>query len=252
MQIDSEKNQKKKITKKDVIYLVIIALLVIAVVTVSVLWGVSAHKEKGADSSSYYDRKCASFAVQNTNLSKGQIVFIGDSITDLFPLDAYFSDLPLATYNRGIGGDVTAGVLARMQLCLYDLAPTKIVLLIGINDINSGVPTERIVLNYRKILQGIRTNLPTTAVYCLSILPMNETVIAYGVNLDAALARTKEINQSISSFTTEFGYTYVDLFSSVADENERLIAGYSDDGLHLNANGFAVWANVIKPYLQGN
>jgi len=250
MQIDSEKNQKKKITKKDVIYLVIIALLVIAVVTISVLWGISRSKDKES-APSYYDKKCASFAVQNTNLSRGQIVFIGDSITDLFPLDGYFQDLPLATYNRGISGDMTAGVLARLQVSLYDLAPSKIVLLIGINDINFGVPTETTIRNYHTILGEIKAHLPTTAVYCLSILPMNETVIAYGVNLDAALARTKEINHSISSFTTEFGYTYVDLFSSVADENERLIAGYSDDGLHLNANGFAVWANVIKPHLQG-
>ena len=239
-----------KPTKKDVIYWIIIGVLVIAIVTVSVLWGVSAKKGNGSEAPSYYETKCASFAVQNTNLSKGQIVFIGDSITDLYPLDQYYSDLPLATYNRGIGGDVTAGVLARLKLCLYDVAPSKIVLLIGINDINSGVPSDTIVQNYATILQSIKENLPTTQVFCLSVLPMNKTVEAYGVDLAAATARIKALNDSILTLAGRQGYTYVELFSHLADENEELFASCSNDGLHLNANGFAIWTNVLKPYLE--
>ena len=239
-----------KPTKKDVIYWIIIGVLVIAIITISVLWGVSAKKQKEAAEPTYYEKKCASFAVQNTNLSKGQIVFIGDSITDFYPLDTYYADLPLATYNRGIGGDVTAGVLARLQVCLYDIAPSKIVLLIGINDINSGVPSDKIVENYAAILTSIKQNLPSTQVFCLSVLPMNKTVEAYGVNLSAATARIKALNDSILTLAGKQGYTYVELFSHFADDNEQLFATCSDDGLHLNAAGFAIWTNVLKPYLE--
>ena len=239
-----------KPTKKDVIYWIIIGVLVIAVITVSVLWGVTAKKKKEAEDPSYYEKKCASFAVQNTNLSQGQIVFIGDSITDFYPLDTYYSNLPLATYNRGIAGDVTSGVYRRLKTSLFDIAPSKIVLLIGINDINIGQTVEGIVVNYTSILQEIKENLPSAQVFCISVLPMNETVKAYGVDLDTATARIKALNDNILTLAGKQGYTYVELFSHLADENDHLLASYSDDGLHLNANGFAIWTSVLKPYLE--
>ena len=241
----------KQPTKKDVIYLVIIAVLVAALATMSVLYGIARAKEK-KNEASYYDRKCASFAVQNANLSKGQIVFIGDSITDLFPLDDHLSDLPLATYNRGIGGDTTGGVLARLKVSLYDLAPSEIVLMIGINDINGGISRERILRNYQEILCSIKQNLPTAKVFCLSVLPMHDTIEAYGVDLAQATVRIKEVNEGIAPLSAEYGYTYVDLFSEVSDGNDRLLKALSDDGIHLNAAGFALWTSVIRPYLPGD
>ena len=74
----------KKLTLKDIIYLVVIVLLVVALTTVSVLYGIARAKEK--EEPSYYDQKCAAFALENRNYAKGQIVFIGDSITDGYPL----------------------------------------------------------------------------------------------------------------------------------------------------------------------
>jgi lysophospholipase L1-like esterase len=49
----------------------------------------------------------------------------------------------------------------------------------------------------------------------------------------------------------EVNVTYIDLFPLLADDNNMLIEEYSDDGLHLNAAGFEVWTNLIKPYLIG-
>ena len=236
----------KKPTKKDIIYLVIIALLVAALVTVSVLWGIAANKK---DEPSYYDKKCASFELQNANLSKGQIVFIGDSITDGYPLDNYFTDLPLATYNRGIGGDVTSGVIRRLKTSLYDLAPTKIALMIGINDINSGRTNDEIIANYTIILDGIKANLPSTAVFCESVLPMHSKVEKWGIDLEARTQQIKDLNARIKALAAEKGYVYVDLFPLFADENDRLISEYTEDGLHPIAAGYQVWSAIIKPYL---
>ena len=75
------------LTKKDVIYLSIIAVLIIAVLVVGLVLGIEPKKSAEVLMQEYYDNKCSSFATQNANLSKGQIVFLGDSITDLCPLD---------------------------------------------------------------------------------------------------------------------------------------------------------------------
>ena len=109
-----------KLNLKDYIYLPIILLLIGSIVCMSFLWS-----NVNSDDKSYYQKKCDSYAVQNTNLSKGQIIFIGDSITDLYPLDDYYADLNLVTYNRGIGGDTTQGVLERLKVsfCSVSLFP---------------------------------------------------------------------------------------------------------------------------------
>jgi len=245
-------------TQKDLFYIAIIVLLAVVIVALAVLASMNWSKAKNDGKTAtqpaeptYYETKCAAFAVQNANISQGQIVFIGDSITDLFHLDDYFTDLPLATYNRGIGGDSSAGVLYRLQQSLLDLAPSKVVLMIGINDINGGVPHETLVQNYTDILTLIHTNLPTAEVYCMSIIPQHDTLTTYtGIDVDATAPRILAADQAIEALAASFGYTYVDLYSAVSDGSDHLQKTLSDDGIHLNAAGFTVWASVIKPYLQ--
>lgn len=233
-----------KLSIKDYIYLPIILLLIGGIVLMSILWLNIKNEDK-----SYYQTKCDSFAVQNANLSKGQIVFIGDSITDLYPLDNYYADLNLAAYNRGIAGDVTQGVLDRLKVSLYDLNPSKIVLMIGINDLNSGQSNEYVLSNYDKILSGIKNNLPTTSVYCMSVLPLGTKILDYGIDIDARNTQIMQLNPQIQTLCSTYGCTYVDLFSSVCNTDKRLQDSLTDDGIHLNANGFAAWTSVLKPLL---
>ena len=119
--------------KLSIIFLAIIAILSIVIVFLGI-YTYNFSNPNESDFEKYYKMKTEAFAVNNTNASKGQIVFIGDSITDLCPLDDYYSDLQLATYNRGIGGDTTAGVLKRLDVSALQINPSKVVLLIGAND----------------------------------------------------------------------------------------------------------------------
>ena len=238
----------KKLTLKDVIYIAVIVLLVAALTTVSVLYGV-ACKKNAEDEPSYYDQKCAAFALENRNYSKGQIVFIGDSITDGYPLDSFYGDLPLKTYNRGIGGDRTSGVYRRLQVSLFDLAPTKVVMLIGINDINSGLTNDEIMVNYADIVKEIKTNLPAVDLTVISVLPMCQKVEAWGIDVAKAAAQIKDLNLRIKALAEEKGVRFVDHYPHYSDGNDRMIEAYSDDGLHPNLTGYAVWTGVLKPIL---
>lgn len=243
----------KKLALKDILYLVAIIILLIALITVSVLYGLECTKKNTDNESevqSYYDMKCSAFELENYNFSKGQIVFIGDSITDGYPLDNFYGDLALRTYNRGISGDRTSGIYRRLKLSLFDLAPTKIVLMIGINDINLGLTNDEIMINYTSIIDDIKTNLPSADVTCLSVLPMNSIVEQYGVDLAKATAQIKDLNGRIKTLVEGKGYRYIDLFTHFADENDHLITTYSNDGLHPNNAGYVVWTNVLKPVLN--
>ena len=237
----------KKISTKTLFFKTIAVLLLISALFFYSYFWIFLYPNHQLEKT-YYEQKCQSFEVQNFNLSKGQIVFIGDSITDLYPLDSYYSDLPLAVYNRGIAGDRTDGVIDRLKVSLYDIAPSKIVLMIGINDINSGRNNDEIISNYTKILAGIKQNLPNTQVFCMSVLSVKKEFEQY-FDLTIIIPQIKDLNTKIENLAQNYSYTYLDLFSLTIDQNNYLIDGYSDDGIHLNSNGFNVWTNLVKPYL---
>ena len=153
------------------------------------------------------------------------------------------------TYNRGIGGDVTGMLLKRIQVSLYDLEPTKVVLMIGINDINGGVSTDTILGNYDNILKGIKTKLPSTKVYTMSILPINNDLPDY-IDVDKSTERIISINEEIKTMSSNYSYQYMDLFSLVKDDSNHLKKEYSLDGIHLSEQGFVTWTNLIKPELK--
>lgn len=243
---------KIKLNKKDTIYLSVIAVLVIAVIVVGLVLGIKPHGVEDPNFfKQYYDDKCASYAVQNGNLSKGQIVFVGDSITDLCPLDDYYQELSLATYNRGIGGDTTEGVLNRLKVSIFDIKPSKVVLMIGTNDIDAGKSEDYIMENYTKIVDKIKDELPEVELYCMSIIPQNEVLESYS-DLDTAKNNLKiqSVNAKIKALVETKGETFVDIYSALLGLEGNLNKAYSDDGLHLNAGGFVVWSNILKPYLM--
>ena len=237
----------KKLTKKDLIYIVIIATLTIAIATLSLLLYFTKNPKVSTE---YYDKKCEVFETENGNFAHGQTVFIGDSITDGCALDVYYSDLPGAVYNRGIGGDSTGGVLKRLKLSLFDINPSRIVLMIGINDINGLVPKAQILKNYSEILSKIKTNLPEAEVICVSILPVNLDLEGYTmISAERSNATAKEINPEIEKLAASYGYGFVNMFDAFCDEDGYLIRELSPDGIHLNHEGYIKYSSLLKDHL---
>src|SRR5690242_3837061 len=74
-----------------------------------------------------------------------RVVFMGDSITDMWKLDQSFPSKPYV--NRGISGQTTAQMLVRMFPDVIDLKPAAIIILAGTNDIarNTGPETATMV-----------------------------------------------------------------------------------------------------------
>ena len=241
----------KKNTIFHLIYIMIIVILTVVIFGFAFKFQINSEVDAKNPHQQYYQDKCDSYKVQNINLSKEQIVFIGDSITDLYPLDDYYADLDLATYNRGIAGDSTEGVLKRLDVSLFDIKPSKVVLLIGTNDINGNIESSKIIANYKKIIDKIKMELPNTYIYCVSIIPQNFTLETYtNIKVEKTTKTILEINSKIKDMVAnEEKVRYIDLFPLLADSNNMLIKKYSDDGIHLNAAGFEVWTNLIKPYL---
>ena len=178
--------------------------------------------------------------------TRNEIVFLGNSITD----GAEWFELlqNKRCRNRGISGDVTEGILLRLD-GVTKLKPSAIFLLIGINDLSRNISVDEITGRYREILQRIQKETPGTKVYVQSVMPVNP---ATGGNkrLEGKTDLIIELNGRLQTLANEFGLTFIDLFTPLADNNNLLPRRYSIDGLHLSYEGYRVWAETIKEFIR--
>ena len=190
--------------------------------------------------SEHWEELNQKFINEAESIPPGKIIFFGNSITEGFDLTRYFPELK--PVNRGIGGDHTDGLLERFQTSVYQLQPSKLFILIGINDIGAGDSGEAILKNYAALLDTIKKFLPDTVVYIQSILP---TTIAWP---NCPKDKIVRLNQEIRQCAKNQGFHWIDLYSSFVKEDGYLLNDLTYDGLHLNENGYTLWTTLLTPF----
>jgi lysophospholipase L1-like esterase len=180
------------------------------------------------------------------NNQPADILFLGNSITERGEWAELLPGRKIA--NRGIGGDNTFGVLARLDGVIKQ-KPKKIFLLIGINDIGRGLPTEVILNNYRRIVAELRAGLPGSKLIIESVLPMNEGKLPYDY-LKGKAEKVKALNEGIVLIAKEFKLPYLNLHELFADGKGELKAAYTKDGIHLEPAAYVDWVNWLKQKKQ--
>lgn len=193
----------------------------------------------------YYQKRIAVFNSEPVIAHK--VIFLGNSLTQFGNWKILLHDSTVI--NRGIAGDNTYGILARLNDVLIR-KPAKVFIEIGINDISQNIPRQIIAKNILSIVKKIHINLPATKVYVTSILPTNDNV---KIEYPAAYHKDDQINfinRELVRYAVAYSYTYIDLNNKVKDKNEQLDFRYAkSDGIHLNEPGYQLWVNLIKKYL---
>lgn len=167
------------------------------------------------------------------------IVFLGDSITHNAPWHEFFNSVHVI--NRGINGDDTTGLIKRLDAVTV-LKPKKIFLMIGTNDIDRKKSVEQIVSNINFIIDDLSKKSPNSKIYLQSITPVRGYSEKYVESI-------KKINIQIKAIAERRGHQFIDIYPPLADATGNLSENYTFDGLHLNGSGYAVWVNIIKPYV---
>ncbi|WP_010182491.1 GDSL-type esterase/lipase family protein [Aquimarina agarilytica] len=177
-------------------------------------------------------------------LQNGDIVLLGDSITE--GGGDWSEKLGVSNVkNRGISGDITDGVLQRLEEIIAS-KPNKVFVLIGVNDLlnykaNEGISSvEYIENNILKICKQIRERSPKTIIYLQTILPTAKAQIK---------AEILRVNKTLKTNETSGDYQVIDLYASFVNSTGFLKEAFTYDGLHLNDKGYALWVNVLKSYL---
>ncbi|MVN20429.1 family 20 glycosylhydrolase [Mucilaginibacter arboris] len=175
--------------------------------------------------------------------TKGDIIFLGNSITNGSEWDELFADPRIK--NRGISGDVTAGVLNRLDE-VTERKPAKIFLLIGINDLSAGTAPDTVAKNIFLIAKKVSGQTPTTQLYVQSLLPVNNTLNKFPTHVNKG-EQIKRVNQLLRSNAALYHYTFVDLFPSFCNAEGKLDTLYTNDGLHQKGAGYMLWKHLVYP-----
>ena len=187
----------------------------------------------------YRDNKFAIYAEENARYEDYEIdvAFIGDSLTDGYDLEKYYSEYKVS--NRGIGGETTYGLLARLDISVYQLKPKVIVMLIGANNFKT------MFEDYEDLIIGIKTNLPNTTLVICSLTSMGGE--HWGKNNQLAAFN----NVKIKAYADKYGCPFVDLYTPLLNmETNEIYEHYTTDGGHLTAEGYEVLTSAIKPVLN--
>lgn len=174
--------------------------------------------------------------------STKDIIFLGNSITAGVDWMELLGKTNVR--NRGISGDITFGVLERLDE-VTEGKPAKVFILIGINDISRNVPDSVIVDNYKSIIARIKKESPATKIYFQTLLPVNNefTQFKNHYNKDEHILF---VNAALKSLAASEKITLIDLYPHFLNEEKKLDKKYTIDGLHLNAAGYQVWKTILQ------
>lgn len=168
------------------------------------------------------------------------IIFLGDSITDFGEWSELFYDGNIK--NRAIEGDTTKGLLNRLDN-IVAAKPSKIFIMIGINNLSSKEAIPEIINDYNNIINTIKKGSLATEIYVQSILPIDSIKTGRN-NSDIIL-----LNTELQKLAKENNVFYIDLHTLFL-KNQELDLKYSYDGIHLNGEGYLLWKSIIEEYIN--
>ncbi len=177
-----------------------------------------------------------------------RVVFMGNSITELWSNKSPgFFENPLYV-NRGISGQTTPQMLLRFRQDVIDLKPKIVVILAGTNDIagNTGpMSLEQIKDNILSMVELAEAN-HIKPIIC-SILPVFDYLWRPGLNPDIKIPK---LNSMLKNLAEEKKIFYLDYFSEMADNRNGLPLELAEDGVHPNTKGYKIMEILVEKAIK--
>ncbi|KAA3609198.1 MAG: hypothetical protein DWQ05_22960 [Calditrichaeota bacterium] len=171
------------------------------------------------------------------------VLFVGSSSFRLW--DSLKKDMaPITVINRGFGGSETEHAVHYFDRVVQPYNPRAIVFYEGDNDIAAGKLPVEIVVHFKEFITLVDKRLPETPVFYIAIKP--------SIARKDYLPQMKKANGLIKEFCrSRNNLTFVDVSSGMLQTDGEIRSDiFIKDNLHMNAKGYAIWAEMIKPLLE--
>jgi lysophospholipase L1-like esterase len=185
---------------------------------------------------------------------KASLVFIGDSITQMFGGEPHDRSQPgkdvweqsygkRNAANLGFGYDFVENTLWRLQHGELDGAAAKVVVIhIGTNNVSRNTP-EEIAAGIRAICAEVRQRQPGAKIVLMAIFPR-------GPKPDATRAKLDAINKLIADLNGNDGVSFLDIGAKFLEPDGSISREIMGDFLHPTAKGYEIWAKELEPVLS--
>lgn len=172
---------------------------------------------------------------------RGAVVMLGDSQIEQCEWQELVGSDSLMVLNRGISGDYVAGVQARLAEVLRH-QPSRIYLLVGVNDLFFQTPPDEVAVQYRDLVQRIRRESSHTELVLMTLPPANNHLR----NTRLRNADIQALNARIAQTAQDYALRCLDLYPLLADASGNLSPRFTEDGVHLNGAGYLVVKAAMK------
>lgn len=190
----------------------------------------------------------ARYREANRNLppaaGESRVVFMGDSITELWDRDPgkFFANKDYI--GRGISGQTTPQMLIRFQQDVVALEPKVVVINAGTNDIagNTGPSTIEMIEDNLKSMAQIAVSSGIKVVLA-SVTPAYDYPWKRGIE---PAEKVVALNAWMKDYCAKTGCVYADYFTPMSDEKHGMKEGLSRDGIHPTPAGYAIMAPIAE------
>ena len=199
------------------------------------------------------EMKIERYREANNTAKKGQVVFAGSSLMEMFPIEKLLKEHndPTVIYNRGIGGFITDELMQVLDVCVTDLSPSKVFINIGTNDLSwESIPISQMIAHYDEILTTIEEKVPGVKIYLMAYYPVNYEAATEQMK-ECLKIRTNEkinlANEEVKKLAAKHNQSYIDVNRNLKDEQGRLKAEYTIEGMHIKEDGYrAIYEDVMR------
>jgi lysophospholipase L1-like esterase len=170
------------------------------------------------------------------------ILFVGSSSIRLWSsLKEDFPGLPVV--NRGFGGSELADSVNFAERIITPYAPREVVIYAGANDLAGGKPPELVFGDFVALVDKIHQHLPGTRIAFIASAPNPQR---WGI-----VEKVKKLNSLVQEYCHQHELMFIDVFPLMLGPDGLPKPDiFREDGLHMNAKGYAIWKEAVRPYLK--
>ena len=172
------------------------------------------------------------------------ILLVGSSsFTKWKDVQNYFPDQTML--NRAFGGSTLPDLIYFANEVIFAYQPKQIIIYCGENDfaVSGGTTAELELERVKQLFALIRTKFPKVPIAYVSIKP-SPSRMQYQPEIKKANALIKKMIHKKKHAD------FIDVYDAMLNPDGTMNKSiFLSDDLHMNAKGYAIWAEIMKPYL---
>ena len=192
-----------------------------------------------------FEKEIAAFeqADKKSTPPKNAILFVGSSTIRMWT--TLSEDFPkLQVINRGFGGSQIADSVRYADRIIIPYHPRRVVLYAGDNDLNAGKSPQQVLKDFSELVEKIHSALPDVPVDFISIKP--------SLAREKLMPQMAEANKLVEEYAKSHkNVGYINIVPVMLDgEGKPRKELFRPDGLHMNREGYKLWAPIIAAKIQ--